>query len=392
MPNLRQQVRHTVHIYEECWTRTAQESNQSYMSNVTPSADFIALAKKVAESDQPHKLTKQELRTHFGNVTKLGRRIKDNISRELRKLKVTTEPSFRGKDVQEFSLIKSRPRPTRQSGQANQEAAPIVPEQDENGGDLGELSIANLLPCYVLRESDPKVLFQKLVESGKRGIVLVVEKADQQTKQNEIADPILRRPVGVVTWESYSQTIVNSTGVEGKTHLMMPSPLEAMHRDIALAYGTDDLIHSLQRIEKQGVLVVLNSNDTVAGIATKRDIHNELAEELIPYQLIGLIENLLRTKIEEANFPEEVFVKASNNPETTSVDKLEFSNYIGIFAHTDNFKKLKVHGAAKEMGQLLNKVRILRNHLMHFNQEDEIEYASELKKHYEAIRTLLKDE
>jgi hypothetical protein len=44
------------------------------------------------------------------------------------------------------------------------------------------------------------------------------------------------------------------------------------------------------------------------------------------------------------------------------------------------------------MGQLLEKVRILRNQLMHFNQQDEIDYASELKKHYEAIRTLLKDE
>jgi len=230
------------------------------------------------------------------------------------------------------------------------------------------------------------------VESGKRGIVLVVEKAEVPQKQGELADPVLRKPVGVVTWESYSQTIINSPGNESKNLLVMPSPIESMNRDIALAYGTDDLIHSLQRIEKQGVLVVLNSNDTIAGIATKRDIHNELAEELIPYQLIGLIENLLRTKIEEADFAPEVFVKASSNPETISVDKLEFANYIGIFSNPDCFKKLKVHGAAKEMGQLLNKVRILRNHLMHFNQEDEVDYAAELKSHYEAIRTLLKDE
>jgi hypothetical protein len=364
----------------------------SIMSLITPSPDFIAIAKQVVDTDKAHPMSKQDLRVHFGNVTKLGRRIKDDISRELRKLKVTTEPSFRGKDVQEFNLIKSRPRPTRQSGPTNLDAQPIVPEQDENGGDLGELSIANQFPCYVLRESDPKVLFQRLVESGKRGLVLVVEKADLPQKQGELADPVLRRPVGVVTWESYSQTIVNMPGNEGKDKLVMPSPLEAMNKDIALAYGTDDLIHSLQRIEKQGVLVVLNSNETVAGIATKRDIHNELAEELIPYQLIGLIENLLRSKIEEADFPAEVFVKASNNPDTTSVDKLEFSNYVGIFASPDNFRKLKVHGAAKEMGQLLNKVRILRNHLMHFNQEDEVDYAAELKGYYEAIRKLLKDE
>jgi len=362
------------------------------MSNVTPSAEFIALAKKVVETDVPQQLTKQELRAHFGNVTKLGRRIKDDISRELRKLKVTTEPSFRGKDVQEFKLIKSRPRLTRQSGQANQEAPPIVPEQDENGGDLGELSIANQFPCYVQKDADPKVLFQRLVESGKRGIVLVVERVENLPKQGDLSNPALRKPIGVVTWESYSRTIIDTPGNETKNQLVMPTPLEAMDRDIALAYGTDDLIHSLQRIEKQGVLVVLNSNDTVAGIATKRDIHNELAEELIPYQLIGLIENLLRTKIEEADFAPEVFVKASGNPEINTIDKMEFSNYVGIFSNNDCFKKLKVHGAAREMGQLLEKVRILRNQLMHFNQQDEIDYASELKKHYEAIRTLLKDE
>ena len=362
------------------------------MPNVTPSTQFIELAKKVVETDQPILLTKQELRAHFGNVTKLGWRIKDDISRELRKLKVTTEPSFRGKDVQEFSLIKSRPRATRQIVQPNQEPDPIVPEQDENGGDLGELSIANQFPCYVLREADPKVLFQRMVESGKRGLVLVVERVESLPKQGELTNPVLRKPVGVVTWESYSRTIVNTPVNEAKNQLVMPTPLEAMDRDIALAYGTDDLIHSLQRIEKKGVLVVLNSNETIAGIATKRDIHNELAEELIPYQLIGLIENLLRTKIEEADFPAEVFVKASGNSETNAIDKMEFASYVGIFSNVECFKKLKVHGAAREMGQLLDKVRVLRNHLMHFNPEDEIDYATELKSHYEAIRTLLKDE
>jgi predicted transcriptional regulator len=267
-----------------------------------------------------------------------------------------------------------------------------VPEQDENGGDIGELSIANQFPCYVQKDADPKVLFQRLVESGKRGIVLVVERVENLPKQGDLSNPALRKPVGVVTWESYSRTIIDTPGNETKNQLVMPSPIEAMDRDIALAYGTDDLIHSLQRIERQGVLVVLNSNDTVAGIATKRDIHNELAEELIPYQLIGLIENLLRTKIEEADFTPEVFAKASGNPEINTIDKMEFSNYVGIFSNNDCFKKLKVHGAAREMGQLLEKVRILRNQLMHFNQQDEIDYASELKKHYEAIRTLLKDE
>ncbi len=85
-------------------------------------------------------------------------------------------------------------------------------------------------------------------------------------------------------------------------------------------------------------------------------------------------------------------MKASGNPDINTIDKMEFSNYVGIFSNIDCFRKLKVHGAAREMGQLLEKVRILRNQLMHFNQQDEIDYASELKKHYEAIRTLLKDE
>lgn len=362
------------------------------MSDIVPSDAFIEIAKNVVEKEIAHPMTKQELRAHFGNVSKLGRRIKDDISRELRKLKVTTEPSFRGKNVQEFNVIKSRPRAASQPGQSNHESPAIIPEQDENGGDIGELSIANQFPCYVTREAEPKVLFQRLVESGKRGIVLVVEKAENMPKQGELANPVLRKPVGIVTWQSYSRAIINTPGNEGKNQLAMPSPLDAMDRDIALAYGTDDLIHSLQRIEKKGVLVVLNSNDTIAGIATKRDIHNELAEELIPYHLIGLIENLLRTKIEEAHFPPEVFAKVSNNPEVNSVEKLEFSNYVGIFSNAEYFKKLQVHGAAKEMGQLLGKVRILRNQLMHFNQQDEIDYATELKSHYEAIRTLLNDE
>lgn len=362
------------------------------MTEVTPSPEFKEIARIVVETGTPKEMTRQQLRAHFGNFSKLGRQIKDDISRELRKLKVTTEPSFRRKGLQSFSLIKSRTRAVRQNENPGPETTPLAPEIDENGGELGELDIANQFPCYVLREADPKVLFQRLVESGKRGMVLVVEKEERSQKQGELENPILRKAVGIVTWESYSREIVNTPGSEENNQLVMPRPLAAMDRDIALAYGTDDLIHSLQRIEKKGVLVVLNSNDTIAGIATKRDIHNELAENLIPYQLIGLIENLLRAKINNAGFPPEVFKKASGKEHVSTTDEMEFSAYVGIFSTPEHFKKLKAHGAAREMGQLLEKVRILRNDLMHFNEEDEIDYASELKSLYEAIRTLLNDE
>ena len=50
----------------------------------------------------------------------------------------------------------------------------------------------------------------------------------------------------------------------------MPTPLEAMDRDIALAYGTDDLIHSLLRIERQGGLTQLRENDRSYMPACKR--------------------------------------------------------------------------------------------------------------------------
>ena len=362
------------------------------MSEISPSAEFKEIAKKVAETGIPYPMNKQTLRLHFGNVSKLGRQIKDDISRELRKLKVTTEPSFRRKDLQEFTLIKSRTRTAPQSEQPQQDSTPLPPEIDQNGGELGELSICNQFPCFVHRGADAKVLFQRLVESGKRGIVLVVDRVDGAFKQGELTKPDLRRALGVVTWESYSRCIVNTPGNDAETQLNLPTPIDAMDRDIALAYATDDLIFSLQRIEKKGVLVLHNSSDLIIGLATKRDIHNELAEDLIPYQLIGLIENLLRSKIKGAGFTPDVFARASGNDNITSIEEMEFSNYVGIFSNVDHFKKLKVHGAPKEMGQLLDKVRVLRNNLMHFNQEDDIDYATDLKSLYEAIRTLLNDE
>ena len=362
------------------------------MSEISPSAEFKEIAKKVAETGIPYPMNKQTLRLHFGNVSKLGRQIKDDISRELRRLKVTTEPSFRRKDLQEFTLIKSRTRTAPQSEQPQPDAPTLPPEIDQNGGELGELSICNQFPCFVHRGADAKVLFQRLVESGKRGIVLVVDRVDGGYKQGELTNPDLRRALGVVTWESYSRCIVNTPGNEANSQLSLPTPVDAMDRDIALAYATDDLIYSLQRIEKKGVLVVHNSGDLIIGLATKRDIHNELAEDLIPYQLIGLIENLLRSKIKGAGFSSDVFARASGNDKITSIEEMEFSNYVGIFSNADHFKKLNVHGAPKEMGQLLDKVRVFRNHLMHFNQEDDIDYAIELKSLYEAIRTLLNDE
>ena len=362
------------------------------MSKVTATKEFEEIAEKVKSTGVGVPMTKQQLRYHFGDLSKIGSRIKDDISRELRRLKVTTEPSFRGKRVTEFTLVKSVPRQQPAPvGAVDQEPPPIVPEMDENGGDLGELAIANQFPTYINKNATAEALFQRLVESGSRAMVLVVESNDPP-KQGKPDKPILRKPVGVVTWESYAHFITKAAAEDPSAGLVHPTPTDAMNRDIAIAYGTDDLIHSLMRIEKKGILVIMDSHNQVTGIATKRDIHNELAEDLLPYRLIGLIEDLLRNRIEAAGFPADVFQKVSNRPDVDSVDKLDFSHYAAIFSIETHFNALKVRGAPKEMGQLLDSVRVLRNHLMHFNTEDDIDYTSELRNKYEALRKLLNDD
>lgn len=344
-----------------------------------PNDEFKMLAEKVRTTGQPLRLARADFLAYFG-VNRIGTRIKSQISYHLRRLQVTTEPDFRGKTVQEFDLIKATPK---------SQLKHVKPEEQEadeieiDGGTIGELEIANKMPECIVREASSEVLFQKLVHSGQRGIVLVVKRVDTvkaNPSQNIQERQLPRDPLGVVTWDSYAR-FFKQNGRE-------PSVAEVMVTEVSVVHYSNDIVLNMLRVEKRGVLVVVDSNNCVTGLLTHNDITSELADWLIPYYIVGLIEEFLRMRIKSAEIELSRLREMAVDPHLKSEDDLEFKAYENIFGNLQLFAKMNMNGTAGEMQKLLETIRGYRNDLMHFNQEDDIDYTKVLREAYDALRKL----
>jgi len=346
-----------------------------------PNDEFKILAERVRTTGQPLRLARADFLAYFG-VNRIGARIKSQISYHLRRLQVTTEPDFRGKTVQEFNLIKATPKSQLKQLKPEQQEADEI---EAGGGTIGELEIANRMPECIVREATSEVLFQKLVHSGQRGIVLVVKRIDTVKANPANGTPerqLPRDPIGVVTWDSYGRYF--------KQNGREPSVAELMARDVSVVHYSDDIILSMLRVEKRGVLVVVDSNNCVTGLLTRRDIMCELADWLVPYYTIGLIEEFLRMRIKSADIELTKLREVAKNPNLETEDDLEFKGYENIFGNPSLFCKMNMSGTSSEMQKLLETVRLYRNDLMHFNQEEDRDYARVLREAYDALLKLAK--
>jgi hypothetical protein len=349
--------------------------------SVAPSDDFRKIALSVTTTGVRTRMTRPEFLSYFG-VTRVGVRIKSQISYHLRRMQVTTEPDFRGKAAHEFYLIKATPRS--QLKQLKPEE-PEVDEIDDNGGTIGELEIANRLPEFVLRDTSSEVLFQRLVQSGPRGIVMVVKRIESikaDPTKGVLAHYVAREPQGVVTWEAYARFL--------KQNKAEPTVAEVMTRDISIVHQGDDVVMNMLRIEKLGVLAVVGSDGCVTGLLTRRDLLCELADSLVPYYIIALIEEFLRMRIKAAAIPLVRLREVAVDDRLQSEDDLEFKGYENIFGNPELFSRMNMSGTAGEMQKLLENVREHRNDLMHFNQEEDRDYAMVLRSAYDSLRKLAK--
>jgi hypothetical protein len=346
---------------------------------IPPSEQFRKIAESVKLTGERIHMTRSDFLAYFG-VNRVGVRIKSQISYHLRRLQVTTEPDFRGKTVKEFDLIKATPKAQLQQVKPEQAE---VDEIETEGGTIGELEMANRPPECIVREATSEVLFQKLVQSGSRGIVLVVKRIDlaKDDGRKGFQERLLPRdPIGIVTWDAYGR-FFKQNGRE-------PSVAEVLTRDIGQVHYADDIVSSMLRVDKKGVLVVVSSDNYVTGLLTRHDMMCELADNLMPYFIIGLIEEFLRMRVRSANINLARLREVAVDPKLESEDDLEFKGYENIFGNSGLFAKMKMNGTAGEMQKLLEHIREYRNDLMHFNQDEDKDYTRVLREAYDTLRKL----
>ncbi len=381
--------------------------------------NLAQIAEELNSIGKPIEISKADLLGYYSSsmqINRLTTDVKKVICRDLKKLGLATIPPLDGKTADEiracmaaksFRFTKSHVQPTSAYVKKGNCA-----EHELISGRINELPNATVDPTVLTpRDERTDGGYGKLLESGSRGLVLVVDETDYDKRQK----PVFKKITGVITWRSYA------IGLRKRGDKIQFSDTMAMQSHITYASADEQLTDHYYKIT--GVMAVTDGNGHVIGALNKEEIDAFLTtHHLFPYYQLGIIEARLRNQIEKSGIPnhiiddtiggsfgeemapvfmqmlteyEEDILQHINNRENealasalrrktkeylkrnrkhkfTSLKKLELNHFETIYKKL--FKELSLHGNPETVSKIISNIRERRNELMHFNRDLRFNY------------------
>lgn len=292
--------------------------------------------------------TVRKLLSQF-HAAKRGKHIVASIDRSLKECGLMTWPDFAETYIDgevEFRLVQS------DQPKVVDESKLIASPGDSGNGDpvprLAQLRAANQSPLKVCRDDS-------------------IAHAITQMMLNDFSQlPVMqgdRSPDGYVSWET-----IGRARARGQAPTFVR---DAMERAEILPADTP-LFDAVDRITKAGFVLVEGVGRKITGLVTTYDISVQFHELSRPFLLISQIEGHLRTIIGRS-FALDDLLKARDpsDPDRNieGPEDLSFGEYMRLLQDEEGWNKLKTGLDRKSMLERLERVRLIRNDIMHFSPD-----------------------
>jgi CBS domain-containing protein len=346
------------------------------------------IALQVAEGQLPI-TTVRDLLSWFGASRRSWRNAK-MIRESLAELKLFTVPDFEGEyidaDIQFFPLTK----PIEEDDEPTEpvavdlpakitvvppaiDAAPPVLNRQSLGDPahrLSRLESANLAPTRVSPESS-------------------IEHAVTLMLQNDYSQlPVMtteREVKGLLSWKSLGQHLAVGKQCKAVRDCMTE------HKELA---SDASLFDAVRIIAEHDCVLVRDAKKVVCGIVTASDISLQFQQLAQPFLILGDIENHIRYLIGNAfSIKDLQSIRAPEDSERpiNDVSDLTFGEYVRLLQNEENWSKLNIKIDRKAFTDELDKVRVIRNDVMHFDPDPmDRNDLSTLKKFSNFLSTLQK--
>ena len=405
-------------IEKKAFTK-AKTLDIKYSENTAPRTNphLAKIADELKSIGKPIEISKTELLGYYSEnikVKRLTADVKKDICSDLKKLGLATIPPLDGKtaaEIRDCMAAKSF-RFTKTQPVSAYVKVSIGAVHELITGRINELPNATLAPTVLTpRDERTDGGYGKLLESGSRGLVLVVDETDYDKHQK----PVFKNITGIITWKSYA------TGLRKVGDKIDVRDTMAMQSHITYASAEEQLTDHYYKIT--GVMAITDGNGHVIGALNKEEIDAYLTtNHLFPYYQLGIIEAQLRKQIEKSgiahhiiddtlggSFGEEMtpvfmemlteyaedilkhisdkkdkaaenalrkkakeYLKRNKKHKFISLKKLELNHFETIYKKL--FNELSLHGNPETVSKIISNIRERRNELMHFNRDLRFNY------------------
>ena len=171
---------------------------------------------------------------------------------------------------------------------------------------------------------------------------------------------------GIISWQSIGSRF--ALGLECENVRQCMEPAERIP-NVAISKKTP-LLEAIGIIVKQGYVLIHDpeAGNAIIGIVTAADISNRFAVLAEPFLLVGEIEKHLRNLVHH-KFTLEELRAAAGYPKIKGYADMTLGGYQHLLGNSEHWECLKLNIDRKEFVKHLDRVREIRNSIMHFNPD-----------------------
>lgn len=189
---------------------------------------------------------------------------------------------------------------------------------------------------------------------------------------------------GIVSWKTIGSRLALKRPCTVVSDCMEPAQVTCID---------DSLFESIGRIASHDYVLVQAKDKTISGIVTASDFNVQFRSLAEPFLLVGEIENGLRRVLHSKFTSKELGEAKARGDEDRVIEApsdLTFGEYIRLIEPEKGWKKLKIEIDRVEFLAQLNRVREIRNDVMHFDPDgldsDDLQFLREFAQFLSRLR------
>jgi len=286
------------------------------------------------------------------------------VRKALRKLRLVTEPDF--EDVWIDAVVAFRPKPVKQkakNGDSDRKTPDVdqpepepasAPVPKKPGDDvstrirISRLDAANRPPLCISPDADISEAITLMLQHDYSQLPVTTKPRDVK---------------GLISWKSLGSRLAL-----GKKCSKVRECME----EAAEVRADDSLFDAIQKIVARDSVLVRDSTRALTGIVTTADLSLQFKDLSEPFLLLGQIEDCVRNLIADKYHKAELVQAcdpADSGREIEDVADLTLGEYIRLLENPARWEKLGVPIDRKAFVAELERVRSIRNDVMHFDPD-----------------------